>query len=127
ETARQRTTDNRQRDGKIRTALFIGRMHRVKGLMNLVAAWSEVRPKGWRMMIAGSDEDGYRGELEKAVARHGLVRAIEFVGPAEGEHKQALYRNADLFVLPSYSENFGMAIAEALANELPVVTTRGTP
>jgi glycosyltransferase involved in cell wall biosynthesis len=116
-----------QSPGRSRTALFIGRVHRVKGLMNLVEAWSEVRPKGWRMVIAGSDEDGYRSEVERAVAREDLVQAFEFVGFIEGEHKQALYRNADLFVLPSYSENFGMAIAEALANELPVITTRGTP
>jgi glycosyltransferase involved in cell wall biosynthesis len=110
-----------------RTALCVTRIHPVKGLMNLVEAWSTARPGGWRMIIAGSDEEGHRAELESAVAARGLTGVFEFVGPVEGEQKQKLYREADLFILPSHSENFGMSIAEALAHNLPVITTRGTP
>jgi glycosyltransferase involved in cell wall biosynthesis len=113
--------------GPTRQALCIARLHRVKGLMNLVEAWSAVQPDGWRMVIAGSDEDGHRAELESAIAAHGLNSVFEFPGPVEGEKKEALYREANLFILPSHSENFGMGIAEALANAVPVITTHGTP
>jgi len=112
---------------QIRTALFVGRLHPVKGLMNLIQAWNEVRPNGWRMVVAGGDQDGHRAELESEIAARGLTDVFEFVGPVEGQQKEKLYRDADLFVLPSYSENFGMSAAEALASGLPVITTRGTP
>jgi glycosyltransferase involved in cell wall biosynthesis len=121
------TTDHGPQDSRIRTALFVGRVHQVKGLMNLVEAWSVVRPSGWRMVIAGSDEDGYAETLKAEIKKLKVEHDFEFVGPVEGEKKNELYRNADLFILPSYSENFGLAIAEALANELPVITTKGTP
>jgi glycosyltransferase involved in cell wall biosynthesis len=110
-----------------RIALCVTRLHAKKGLMNLVEAWSEARPHGWQMVIAGSDEDRHRVELESAIAARGLEDAFEFVGPVDGERKQALYREADVFILPSHSENFGMSIAEALASGVPVITTRGTP
>jgi glycosyltransferase involved in cell wall biosynthesis len=110
-----------------RNALCVTRIHVKKGLMNLVDVWSEVRPNGWRMIIAGGDEDAHRAELESAIAAHGLSNVFDFVGPIEGEQKLALYRDANLFILPSHSENFGMGIAEALASALPVITTRGTP
>lgn len=126
-TARQRTTDNRQQNSKIRTALFVGRVHQVKGLMNLVEAWSVVRPNGWRMVIAGNDENGYSEKLKAESRKLKVEHEFEFVGPVEGNKKNELYQKADLFILPSYSENFGIAIAEALANELPVITTKETP
>jgi glycosyltransferase involved in cell wall biosynthesis len=110
-----------------RTALFVGRIHQVKGLINLVEAWSEVRPNGWRMVVAGSDENGYVEKLKAESRKLKVERDFEFVGSVEGKKKNELYRNADLFILPSYSENFGIAIAEALANQLPVITTKGTP
>jgi glycosyltransferase involved in cell wall biosynthesis len=108
-------------------ALCVARLHPIKGLMNLIEAWSEVRPNGWRMLIAGADEDGHLAELKSAITARSLEGVFEFVGAVEGERKWALYRNADLFVLPSYSENFGVGIAEALSNGIPVITTRGTP
>jgi glycosyltransferase involved in cell wall biosynthesis len=79
------------------------------------------------MRIAGGDENGYRAELEAAITTRGLDGTFEFLGPVEGEGKWALFRDADLFVLPSHSENFGMGIAEALGSGVPVITTRGTP
>ena len=79
------------------------------------------------MLIAGSDEDGHRAELESAIAARRLNSSFQFVGAVEGERKRELYRDADLFISPSFSENFGIGIAEALANALPVITTQGTP
>ena len=113
--------------GEERIALCVTRLHPKKGLLDLIEAWSEVQPAGWRMVIAGADEDGHRAELEAAIAWRRLTGVFEFVGSVNAEQRQALYNKADLFVLPSRSENFGMSIAEALAHSLPVITTKGTP
>ena len=59
--------------------------------------------------------------------RSGLESTVEYVGEVEGDVKQKLFEEAEFFVLPSFSENFGVVVAEALAHGLPVITTRGTP
>lgn len=110
-----------------RTLLYLGRVHPVKGLATLVDAWARLRPAGWRLVIAGQDADGYAAELQRRIARDGLQGEISILGAADGPDKWALYRSADLFVLPSHSENFGMVVAEALACGVPVLTTRATP
>jgi glycosyltransferase involved in cell wall biosynthesis len=114
-------------DAERRTALFLGRIYPVKGLPMLVEAWGRVRPPGWCLQIAGPDEAGHRAEVERAVSVAGLDGVVSFLGPIEGEAKSGAYFNADLFILPSYSESFGMAVAEALAHGLPVLTTNGAP
>lgn len=111
----------------MRTALFLGRLYPVKGLPNLIEAWSRVRPEGWQLRIVGPDEAGHRGELERLVSRLALQDAIVFTGPLTGSAKDQAYAQAELFVAPSHTENFGMAIGEALAAGLPVLTTTGTP
>jgi glycosyltransferase involved in cell wall biosynthesis len=108
-------------------ALFLGRIHPVKGLSMLIEAWGRVRPKGWVLQIAGPDESGYRSKLEREVAAAGLDAVVSFLGPIEGEQKRAIFLGADLFVLPTRSESFGMVIAESLAHGLPVLTTTGAP
>jgi glycosyltransferase involved in cell wall biosynthesis len=113
--------------GQGKTALFLGRVHPVKGLLPLVEAWSRVRPKGWRMIIAGPDEENHQADVQAALQRAGLSAQFHFAGLVDGQAKTRLFREADLFILPSYSENFSMAVAEALAHGLPVLTTKGTP
>jgi glycosyltransferase involved in cell wall biosynthesis len=113
--------------GRSRTALFLGRIYPIKGLPMLVEAWSRVRPVGWRLRIAGPDEAGHQKQVEKVVADAGLNDVISFLGPVDPKLKRDLFSDADLFVSPTYSENFGMAIAEALAHGLPVLTTTGAP
>lgn len=113
-------------DGR-RVALFLSRVHPKKGLLTLVAAWKAVRPVGWRVVIAGPDEGGHRADVERAVGEAGLTAEFEFVGELHGPAKWQAYRTADLFVLPSFSENFGLVIGEALAGETPVLTTTATP
>jgi glycosyltransferase involved in cell wall biosynthesis len=115
------------RDAGQRTALFLGRIYPVKGLPMLVEAWARIRPQGWRLQIVGPDEAGHRAEIARAISIAALNGAVSILGPVEGEAKSRAYQNADLFVLPSYSESFGMAVGEALAHGLPVLTTKGAP
>ncbi|REJ64474.1 MAG: glycosyltransferase [Planctomycetota bacterium] len=110
-----------------KAVLFLGRLHPQKGLANLVHAWSQVEPSGWRCVIAGPDEVGHLAELKRLVAERGLADKFEFVGEVAGKEKGDLLRTCSLLVLPSYSENFGIAAAEALAHGLPVITTKGSP
>jgi glycosyltransferase involved in cell wall biosynthesis len=114
-------------EGSPRTALFLGRIYPVKGLPMLVEAWGRVRPSGWRLVIAGPDEAGHKAHVERAVVDARLQQAVSFAGPVEGAAKRRLFEEAQLFVLPSHSESFGMAIAEALAHGLPVLTTTAAP
>jgi len=110
-----------------RVALFLSRVHPKKGLLELVRAWAQVAPVGWRLRIAGPDEGGHWREVARLVSQLGLEAVIDYVGPVEAERRAALYREADLFVLPTFSENFGVVVAEALAAGVPVITTRGAP
>src|SRR5262249_4151851 len=88
---------------------------------------TRVRPEGWRLQIAGPDEAGHQIEVENAVCAAGLREIVSFIGPVAGETKKSAFFSADLFVLPTHSENFGIAVAEALAHGLPVLTTTGAP
>lgn len=110
-----------------RTVLFLGRIYPVKGLLNLIEAWAQLRPLGWRLQIAGPDESGHLAEVMARVKQLGLTDSVIYMGEVEGAAKAALYQAADLFVLPSFTENFGVVVAEALAHGLPVITTHGTP
>jgi glycosyltransferase involved in cell wall biosynthesis len=118
---------HRRERSETRTALFLGRIHPVKGLSLLFEAWAKLRPHGWQLQIAGPDEIGYRAELEKKVSAASLSEIVHFLGPLDGEAKERVFIAADLFVLPSFSESFGMAIGEALAHGLPVLTTTAAP
>jgi glycosyltransferase involved in cell wall biosynthesis len=110
-----------------RTALFVGRIYPVKGLPMLVEAWEKLRPEGWKMKIVGPDEAGHLAEVERLILEAGLVGKFEFSGPLTGSALNQAYNNADLYIQPSHTENFGMAIAEAMAHALPVITTQGAP
>lgn len=111
----------------IRRALFVSRLHPKKGLMNLIAAWGRVRPVDWKLTIIGADEGGYGQQLKTAIFAAGLQESIQILGPIWGPERFRYYWEADLFVLPSFSENFGMVVAEALSCEVPVITTKGLP
>lgn len=114
-------------ESRKRMALFLSRIHPVKGLPMLLEAWAKLRPAGWRLHIAGPDEGGHCAELERQAAALGLGETVAFAGPLAGAAKEAAYREADLFILPTHSENFGIAVAEAMAHGLPVITTYGAP
>ncbi len=122
------STPRSSRDGRLRRVLFLSRIHPKKGVPLLLRAWArlEAAHPDWELVVAGPDELGHLAHV-RALAGELGVRRVSFPGPAYGEAKAALYRSADLFVLPTHSENFAMVVAEALAYSLPVITTTGAP
>jgi glycosyltransferase involved in cell wall biosynthesis len=113
--------------GGPRTALFLGRIYPIKGLPMLIEAWARARPDGWILQIAGPDEAGHQKQVEKAVTAAGLGQVVSFTGPLAYGMKKSAFFEAELFVLPTHSESFGIVVAEALAHGLPVLTTTGAP
>jgi glycosyltransferase involved in cell wall biosynthesis len=117
----------------LRTLLFLGRIHPKKGLDVLLRAWAAVMDRfpDWQLLVVGTDTGyGTRGgylEQLKALAAKMEMKRVEFVGPLYGEAKFSAYREADLFVLPTHAENFGMTVAEALAAGTPAIVTKGAP
>jgi len=113
--------------GRPRTALFLGRIYPIKGLPMLIEAWARARPEGWILRIAGPDEAGHQKQVERAVSAAGLGQVVSFTGPLAYGMKKSAFFDAELFVLPTHSESFGIVVAEALAHGLPVLTTTGAP
>lgn len=102
-------------------ALFLSRISWKKGLDRLIAAWSQV--PDLQLVIAGNDDENYQPRLEALAQASGVRDRVRFLGAVDDEHKWALYENAELFVLPSYSENFGNVVAEAMAVGCPVIVS----
>lgn len=111
-----------------RVVLSLGRMHPKKGLDRLIRAWARIEAErpGWRLRIVGPSEIGHHDELAALVAALGLAR-VSIEAPVYGEAKQAAYRDAELFVLPTLNENFGLTVGEALAAGIPAIATKGAP
>ena len=107
--------------------LFLSRIHPKKGLINLIDAWSRVRRQGWKIIIAGPDDMGHQAQVFERIKLLGLEADFEFPGLVLGDKKSRLFESANIFILPTHSENFGIVIAEALSYELPVITTTGAP
>ena len=126
---RQILTDNFPELQHKKWLLFVSRIHPKKGLENLLFAWKMVSKEfdDWHLIISGPDGLGYQKRLELLTADLGLQHRVTFTGMLSAQKKKAALSNADLFVLPTYSENFGIAIAEALACGVPVITTKGAP
>lgn len=109
--------------GKCRL-MFLSRLHPKKGLEALFDAMARL-PTGFALDIYGTGDAAYVRMLEM---RAGLSNGrIRLHGHVEGAAKSAAFAGADLFVLPSHSENFGIVVAEALAHAVPVLTTQTTP
>jgi glycosyltransferase involved in cell wall biosynthesis len=113
-----------------RTLLCVSRFHSRKRLVEVVRAFAKAGQQfpQWRLRIVGPDyEHGYRDKIVAAVRASGLAGRISVEQALGGERLWRAYRDADLFLLASTFENFGLVIAEALAAGLPVIATRGTP
>src|SRR5262249_5679271 len=103
-------------------------IHPKKGIDRLIQAWAllERTHPGWRLRIVGPSEGGYAAGLSNLAASLGL-RSVSIEGPIYAHEKLAAYREADLFVLPTLNENFGLSVAECLAAGTPVISTVGAP
>lgn len=112
-----------------RWLLFMSRIHPKKGIEELIQAWQSIHKQfvDWQLILAGPDLDGYEMTLRQMVADGGLGECVTFTGMLTGDDKFCALGNADLFVLPTHSENFGIAVAEALAHGCPVITTKAAP
>ena len=106
-----------------RNILFLGRISWKKGLDRLINALAEVPAAV--LNIAGNDEEGLTPKLQHQIKCLGLQDRVHFVGPVEGSQKWRLFREADIFVLPSLSENFANTVLEAMAVGCPVIVTKG--
>lgn len=104
-----------------RYVLFLSRLSWKKGLDRLITAWQSVPEVP--LIIAGNDYEAYQPKLEALARDLGVAERVIFLGPVSDVHKWALYERAELFVLPSYSENFGNVVAEAMAMECPVLVS----
>lgn len=105
--------------------LFLGRIDPIKGLDLLLNSWSDVTgdfPDAV-LVIIGPDSKGYRAQLESLASKLGISKTVRFAGEITGTCKYTILSSADLFVMPSYSENFGLAIAESMAAGVPVLAS----
>lgn len=116
-------------DGVKKQILFLSRVHEKKGIELLIDAYSHLHGNfpDWSVVIVGNGDAEYIKSLESRVNRLNLQDYIKILPPVFGEEKTKLYQESSLFCLPSYSENFGMVIAESLSCGVPVITTNGTP
>jgi glycosyltransferase involved in cell wall biosynthesis len=115
------------RQDMVRNALFLSRVHPIKGLVNLLMTWATINPRHWMLQIAGPHEGGHLREVLALAEQLGINDKVQYLGELDDMKKWTVYRHADLFVLPTFSENFGVVVAEALSQGLPVITTTGTP
>jgi glycosyltransferase involved in cell wall biosynthesis len=104
-----------------RFGLFLSRISWKKGLDRLITAWREV--PDLPLVIAGNDDEAYTPKLRRLAYSLGMAQRVIFTGPVSDDHKWALYERAELFLLPSFSENFGMVVAEAMFMGCPVILT----
>ncbi len=112
-----------------RVLLFLSRIHLKKGLHLLLQALAEMKvPEDTRLVIVGGGEAAYIGSLRKLAAslRHRPPR-VEWIGEVWGDERWKYFQGADLFCLPTYSENFGLAVMESCQVGTPALTTSATP
>ena len=109
--------------------LFLSRIHVKKGIEFLLEAVAQLKDKlkDYNIYIAGEGNTEYINQLKHKAEEFGISDQVNFCGGVYGQNKWKLYQEADIFILPTYSENFGIVIAEAMASGTPVITTKGTP
>lgn len=114
---------------KTKQLLFLSRVHVKKGINYLIEAADILRDElqGYKILVAGEGDADYVTSLKQQIMDKGLQDIIQLIGGVYGDKKWELFQTSDFFVLPTNSENFGLAIAESLASGTPVITTVGTP
>lgn len=116
-------------EGVKKQVLFLSRVHVKKGIELLFEAWKRLHSDyaDWQLFVIGNGEAEYIHSLENRVENLGLKDSIKILPPVFGEAKIKVYQESALFCLPSFSENFGMVIAEAMSCGTPVITTTNCP
>lgn len=117
------------RDMVRKQVLFLSRVHVKKGIELLFEAWKRIHPDfiDWQLLIVGNGETDYIKALELKIDSLEMRDCVKIHPPVFGDAKTQLYHESALFCLPSYSENFGMVIAEAMSCGTPVITTTNCP
>lgn len=112
-----------------RQVVFLGRIHKVKGFDVLISALARVAETlpGVQTIVAGPDDEGEWPRVEKLLEVARPRPEVHYVGAVSGDDKWRLLASSGVFVLTSHTENFGLAVAEALACGTPVVVSRNTP
>ena len=126
--ARQNLHQILQIPDRVPIILFMSRIHPKKGLEYLIAALGKLKNQNhqeFALAIAGNGETEYIKQLKDLAIENNLSDRIHWLGFVEGETKYLYLQGADLFALTSYSENFGIAVIEALASATPVLITKG--
>lgn len=100
--------------------LYLSRVHKIKGVLDLVAVWEKLKPTGWELVIIGPIE----GDLAESVRLWKSNPTIRVLGPVYGDERFKYLHAADAFVLPSYAEGLPTALLEASAAGKPIVATR---
>jgi glycosyltransferase involved in cell wall biosynthesis len=116
-------------EGVKKQVLFLSRVHVKKGIELLFEAWKRLHSDyvDWQLLVIGNGETEYIHSLENRAESLGLKDSIKILPPVFGEAKIKVYQESALFCLPSFSENFGMVIAEAMSCGTPVITTYNCP
>jgi len=107
----------------IPTIIFLSRLHPKKGLELLISSLGKLNEVEFQLIIAGEGEQQYTDQLNETVAQNGLSKICQLIGFVEGHEKNLLLQGADLFVLTSHSENFGIAVLEAMASNTAVLVS----
>jgi len=120
--------ENAVRAERRREVLFLGQLRPKKGLDALLRVWSRVQGRfpQWHLRIVGPDDTPYAAQM-KALAASLALERVTFAGALVGDARSDAYGRASMFVLPTLNENFGVAVAEALAHATPVIVTKGAP
>lgn len=123
--AGQRLRDHFQLPPQQPIILFLSRIHPKKGLEILINALAELKTSKFTLIIAGSGDPDYEDQIKSCLQVSGLTNRALMTGFVAGEFKQLLLQGSDLFALTSYSENFGVAVLEALVAGTPTLLTPG--
>ena len=108
-----------------RYLLFLGRIHPKKGCDLLLEAFARVGEPDLQLVMAGPDETGWGSELKALAAKLGIAERILWTGMLRGDAKWGAFYGSEAFVLPSHQENFGIAVADALAcGVIPLISDK---
>ena len=127
---------NKKGDKNEKVLLFVGRIHPVKGLENLIIAWSKLFSSAsniwgsseyWKLKIVGPDERGHLTKLKNLVNKYRLNESVEFIDPKYGTELSKEYELCDCLILPSFTENFGATVIDAMGHGKPCITSTFTP